>query len=977
MVARDIPSTKNSLSFCSPNPEARSKIQDQAQGDPLALLRLRHNRKEEQIEDVLSLALDCDEAASGSNLRSEKKERFSRRASFNSSSSSSSIYNSHIETAAVQMAPYRNSEETASFLPSNGSGDHVLKTKLRSGFLSRVMRKRRTWIAVAAIIFITVQILAWGPELMRHDRHWRDTLESWQSVLTGPHDDRPPPPFPHDHPPPPFPHDKPTSPVPHDDHAAPSPQVSIIHPSPAVEQESKKPKQPLPKDYEEPSTLEDDLISLSSSSFPVKLANYYTKTHKAIDQTYPKGDPHLGVIPSNLLAILDRDIPQTPPPRPTAVPDFPSDYIPHSGWSAEVNGSTTSYLDALEPDKQSIEVDWRGAPFDKWRPPLKELSTGTKKSLPKVQYDFSNPSRHSGSKDDSERDRLIARRQRLVKNAFLHSWEGYKRKAWGHDEIRPVSETAEDPFNGWGATIVDALDTLLVMNLPIEYDYARQHVRDIDFHLVGGGRSAYSSSDGRVPVFETAIRYLGGFLSAYDLSGDTLMKDRAEELAQLILPAFDTSSGVPVGRIKFDKPGRPDPRGGVILAEAGSMLLELTRLWQVTGNRTYFDRVQRTTDWLDRNMTNTPTRLGTLWPTTIFPDRGTMYGWYTWGGMADSAFEYLIKEHQLLGGQLDQYGRMFAEAVDSARQWILRSVTTVTDTPLLVMGQSNGNTFEPKLEHLTCFAGGSLALSGKLLPGRERDFHQARRFTETCYWAYNSTLTGIGPESCTFYKEKDVDRFSFAYEKDGTSRRGNMNGAPIVGVRSTQTDYRNRPETIESVFYLWRTSGDPIWQERGWQMFSSWVTHSMTNVGFSSLSSVFEVPAQQTDSMESFVFAETFKYYYLLFSPPDVISLDDYVFTTEAHPLLLPKNGIWARPGSGPQKMWDPNVPHTPRDPKAYPGGEMGQVGALTAAQKTHLYLNWQADFNRKAKAKANAALGLAQTETKLVNPKPIQVKTS
>jgi mannosyl-oligosaccharide alpha-1,2-mannosidase len=714
----------------------------------------------------------------------------------------------------------------------------------------------------------------------------------------------------------------------------------------------------MPADYEEPMLPgDDDLTLIPSSSFPAKFADYFGKSHKSLDQLYPLGNPHQGIIPAPLLARLDREIPQIPPPRPSPASPIPGEaYTPHSGWSSASNGSSTTYLDALQPEKQSIEADWRGAPFNLWKPPLQELASKNKKSLPKVQHTFTDPSRHSGDKNDPERDYTNSYRQKLVKNAFLHSWEGYKSKAWGHDEVKPVSETPEDPFNGWGATIVDALDTLLVMELPTEYDYARQHVRDIDFHLIGGGRSAYASNDGRIPVFETAIRYLGGFLSAYDLSGDTLMKDRAEELAQLILPAFETASGVPVGRIRFDMP-HPSSGGGVVLAEAASMLLEMTRLWQVTGNRTYFDRVQRTTDWLDRNMTNTPTRLGTLWPTTIFPDRGTMYGWYTWGGQADSAFEYLIKEHQLLGGQLEQYGRMFGEAVDSARQWLLRPIKTVDETPLLVLGLSNGKTFEPKLEHLACFAGGSLALSGKLLPGRSRDLVHARRFTETCYWAYNSTLTGIGPESCTFYKEKDLDRHAFVYEKDGTSRRGPLNGAPIIGVRSAESDYRNRPETIESVFYLWRTTGDPIWQERGWQMFCSWVTHSMTNVGFSSLGNVFEVPAYQTDSMESFVFAETFKYYYLLFSPPDVMSLDDYVFTTEAHPLLVPQNGVWAIAGQGPRKMWDPLASHTPSDPSAYTGGEMGPVGGLTNAQKKYVHASWVAEVARKETAKQKAKL--------------------
>jgi mannosyl-oligosaccharide alpha-1,2-mannosidase len=419
--------------------------------------------------------------------------------------------------------------------------------------------------------------------------------------------------------------------------------------------------------YEEPPAESDDHLSVTPASFPAVITeNQDSGVHKYL---YKDGDPHLGEIPPALLQVLDREIVNVPPPRPAPVPEYPSSrYKQPPGWSPTSDGSKTTYLDALKPELQLQENDWRIAPFNGWISPLNDFSQNQKQkktALPKIQYNFTDSSRHSGMAGEKERDKVVQYRQKLVRNAFLHSWEGYKKVAWGHDEMKPVSGTAQDPFNGWGATIVDALDTLLVMDLPKEYDYARQHVRDIDFNLLGGERSAYGRSDGRIPVFETAIRYFGGFLSAYDLSGDVLMKDRAEELAQLLLPAFDTKTGVPIGRIRLGQRAHMGSQGGVILAEAASMLFEMTRLLQVTGNRTYFDKVQRTTDWLDRNMTHTSERLGSLWSTTIFPERGSMYGWFTWGGMADSAFEYLIKEHQLLGGQLDQYGRMFA----GSEQW--------------------------------------------------------------------------------------------------------------------------------------------------------------------------------------------------------------------------------------------------------------------------------------------------------------------
>ncbi|SPO28194.1 related to Mannosyl-oligosaccharide 1,2-alpha-mannosidase IC [Ustilago trichophora] len=686
---------------------------------------------------------------------------------------------------------------------------------------------------------------------------------------------------------------------------------------------------------------------LGPNSFPPVLSDT-TFQGRPVSQAslYKDNNPHRGELPTYLEAVLNRDPVHQPPPWPHKAPSLTPEIWTTRTWTER---SKTEASDADRPETQPQEADWRKAPWDGWKAPVAELSRPAK-ALPKVQYAFEDPTRHSGHRNDPARDELVAHRQKMVRNAFIHAWEGYKKYAWGHDELKPVSKSAEDPFNGWGASIVDALDTLLVMDLPKEYDLARQHVRDIDFRLIGGGRSAYGSADGRIPVFETAIRYLGGFVSAYDLSGDVLMRDRAEELAQLILPAFDTVTGVPVGRIKPETSANhsaphPVTSGSVILAEAGSLLLEFTRLWQVTGNRTYFDRVQRTTDWLDHNMTAAG-RVETLFPTMVYPERNISYGTISFGGMADSYYEYLIKEHQLLGGRLSQYSRMYSDAIEGAKKLLISRIDTVPGVNLLTIGELSNSRYTAKLEHLACFSGGMMGLGSRMMAERADDIELAKGITGTCWWAYNSSTTGIGPENLIFYTSDDDDRFDMISLPDGTSRRGKPRGSPIVGVRSVHTSYLNRPETIESVFYMWRITGDPAWQERGWQMFASWVTHCMTDAGFSAIYDVNRSPADWMDSMESFTFAETFKYYYLLFSPPELISLDEYVFTTEAHPLLTPKDGKWGRAGHGSKKFWDANASEDSHLPSptsgSYSGGEREQVGGLTNNQKQMLWTQWQ-----------------------------------
>jgi mannosyl-oligosaccharide alpha-1,2-mannosidase len=162
---------------------------------------------------------------------------------------------------------------------------------------------------------------------------------------------------------------------------------------------------------------------------------------------------------------------------------------------------------------------------------LIKLPAGKSKSLPKLQARF---------KDESVSDKRT-RLQRLatIKEAFEHAWTGYKSSAMGHDELEPVHGGYRDPFNGWGATLVDTLDTLWIMGLNKEFSIAVDEVKKIDFT---------TSAREDIPVFETAIRYLGGLLGAYDISGHkyTVLLDKAMELADILIGAFDTPNRMPM-----------------------------------------------------------------------------------------------------------------------------------------------------------------------------------------------------------------------------------------------------------------------------------------------------------------------------------------------------------------------------------------------------------------------------------------------
>ena len=143
-------------------------------------------------------------------------------------------------------------------------------------------------------------------------------------------------------------------------------------------------------------------------------------------------------------------------------------------------------------------------------------------------------------KDESSSQKL-ERLQRLgtIKKTFEHAWNGYKEQAMGHDELRPVTGGFRDPFNGWAATLIDSLDTLWIMDMKTEFAAAIDTVRKIDFTI---------SARNDIPVFETTIRYLGGLLGAYDVSGHryTVLLDKAIQLADILVGAFDTPNRMPV-----------------------------------------------------------------------------------------------------------------------------------------------------------------------------------------------------------------------------------------------------------------------------------------------------------------------------------------------------------------------------------------------------------------------------------------------
>lgn len=479
------------------------------------------------------------------------------------------------------------------------------------------------------------------------------------------------------------------------------------------------------------------------------------------------------------------------------------------------------------------------------------------------------------------------------------------------DELRPIAGGYKSPFCGWAATMVDSLDTLWIMGLKEEFELSLVELQGISFTDTVGCQ---------VNLFETTIRHLGGMLSAYDISGSKypILIEKAVELAEILYTAFDTPNRMPTPHYTWSATD-PDannhmPSSQIVLAVLGSLSLEFTRLSQITGNDKYFDAIQRVMNELEKWQDDT--MLPGMWPAQVnsahINETNLLSSpWvgadeeYTLGALADSTYEYLPKEYMLLGGQLKSYRSMYEKFIEVAKEKLFFRPMTVGDEDILFSGnldyRAEQFNFHPVQQHLTCFTGGMLAIAGKIF-NRPEDVDIGAKLTDGCVWAYKNTPTGIMPETFTAVdcRNKTSCKWDTAKWREAVNDMGITEDAALTQYIETNklspgfarvgdARYLLRPEAIESVFIMHRITGDSYWAESGWNMFKSIIAHTTTPLAHSAIKDVLSPAPQQVDEMESFWLAETLKYFYLLFSTPDVVNLDEYVLNTEAHPLRRPR----------------------------------------------------------------------------------------
>ncbi|ANZ75090.1 BA75_02400T0 [Komagataella pastoris] len=462
-----------------------------------------------------------------------------------------------------------------------------------------------------------------------------------------------------------------------------------------------------------------------------------------------------------------------------------------------------------------------------------------------------------------------------VREVFHQSWVDYVKNGWGKDVYHPVSQTAENMGqNPLGWIIVDSLDTLHLMNMSEELKHAGdwiEHELNYDF-------------DYEVNVFETTIRMLGGFLSAFHLTKDNLYLDKAVDLADRLIGGFESNTGIPYASVnlKTGKGVRSHvDMGSSSTAEVATLQLEFKYLSQLTGNSIYWRKVENIMAVLDSNH---PT--DGLVPIYIQPETGLYWGkLIRLGSRGDSYYEYLIKQY--LQTNETVYKEMYDEAIQGVKKHLVRKsnpsrLTFIGELPNGINGE-----FSNKMDHLVCFLGGTLAVgatSGLTInearqsdfwnPEREYQFSLGKELAYTCYKMYHDvSATGLAPEIVVFNTDKKVQRDFY--------------------IKPADTHNLQRPETVESLFYMFKITGDPMYREWGYEIFKNFVKHTSVTSGgrnndvrYSCLQDVTATTPNYKDDLESFWFAETLKYLYLLFDD-DVAEqwdLKKVVFNTEAHP---------------------------------------------------------------------------------------------
>ncbi|KAF8663869.1 hypothetical protein HU200_055204 [Digitaria exilis] len=429
-----------------------------------------------------------------------------------------------------------------------------------------------------------------------------------------------------------------------------------------------------------------------------------------------------------------------------------------------------------------------------------------------------------------------------VKDMFYHAFDGYMKYAFPLDELRPLSCQGEDSLGGYALTLIDSLDTLALLGDKENFGAAVEWV----------GKNVRFDINKTVSVFETNIRILGGLLSAHLMASDYATGMRiqsyddqllhlAADLAQRLLPAFDTPTGIPFGSVNLMYGVDENESKITSTAGGGTLTLEFGILSRLTNN-TVFERVTKKSVrgiWSRRSKLNlVGAHINIFTGEWTQKDAGI-------GTSIDSFYEYLLKAYLLFGDE--EYLYIFQEAYKAAMHYLHH------DPWYVEVNMNSGATVWPLFNSLQAFWPGLQVLAGDVDPAIRT--HAA---------------------------------FFSVWKKYGFTPEG-FNLATST-VQNGQRSYPLRPELIESTYWLYKATRDYRYLDVGRDILASLQYGARCPCGYCHISDV--ETHKQDDHMESFFLAETVKYLWLLFDlgagPDNIVENGPYkyIFSTEGH--LLP-----------------------------------------------------------------------------------------
>lgn len=417
---------------------------------------------------------------------------------------------------------------------------------------------------------------------------------------------------------------------------------------------------------------------------------------------------------------------------------------------------------------------------------------------------------------------------REVRDEFLHAWNAYKRFAWGYDEVCPISGTPKNfflPAHSFGLSIIEALDTLYVMELDTELEACLTWLRSrLDFDV-----------DGSVQMFEAVIRMVAGLISGYYATGEKLLFDGARDLADRLLVCFTKSpSGAPYryANLRTGQVSKSESN----LAEIGSNILEFGDLTRLTGERKY----------LDASLKAYETAISKRSPldllgTTFDVEKDAFVGVEDVAPdePVDSFYEYLWGGWQML-------------RIEQCRAWW----ETLTK-PMLAhqVTHADGRLWFKTVDYTTGLPTGTASISEL-----------------SAFYAELVAKGGYRQVGEAFYDSWTavLDRYQLIPE---------VIFYPDLSV--IEPRYWMRPEYANAAFDLWFLTRDDKYRRTAYQYFSALRLNCRAPEGYTVLTDVRTRPMTKGDYFPAYSFSENFKYLYLMFADSPRFDSVNYYLNTE------------------------------------------------------------------------------------------------